>query len=321
MIDPLIETPPDKAAVRRRIEVLSTSLSLPIVRKALGMLEGEHSSHHSLGSDEVMDTRLYEPGDEARTIDWNTSARVGRPMVTLRERLVTSKVWLLLDAGLEMSGSCDSGERAYELACNALCMFAALSLKRGDDISLVFGDSAAIRRVPFHGGFAQFEGTLDASTQDLWLRPRNIEALLSYARTIRDRHSLIVLATDEHALEEVHLKQISAIAQTHPLVLVDVATINPLSMSGYARIFDGNSPRRIPAFMRSDKAAQEVETHRSYLAAALERELRRCGSTMIHPKTSEDMFAQFVRLISSSLAQSTGGQGWPANMPKARSVI
>ena len=33
-----------------------------------------------------MDIRIYEPGDEAKRIDWKTSARVGRPMVVQRER-------------------------------------------------------------------------------------------------------------------------------------------------------------------------------------------------------------------------------------------
>ncbi len=60
-----------------------------------------------------------------------------------------------------MTGVCPSGERAWQVAANALRMFAALSLRRSDDISLVFGDESSITRVPFNGGFAQFERTLD----------------------------------------------------------------------------------------------------------------------------------------------------------------
>ena len=169
-------------SIRARIEALGTSLSLPTVRKALGVLEGEHASQRRGGVDELMDIRVYEPGDEARHIDWSTSARVGRPMVVQRERPSTSRVWLLLDVGREMTGSCPSGEPAYEVAANALRMFAALSLRRSDDVSLVFGDAASITRVPFNGGFAQFERTLDQALQRAWDRPRNIDALLDYAR-------------------------------------------------------------------------------------------------------------------------------------------
>ena len=127
-------------SVRKKIEALGTQLSLPTVRKALGALEGEHASGRRGGSGDAMDVHAYEPGDESRLIDWKTSARQGRPMVVERERLSTSRVWLLMDVGLEMTGVCPSGERAWQVAANALRMFAALSLRRSDDISLVFGD-------------------------------------------------------------------------------------------------------------------------------------------------------------------------------------
>lgn len=83
--------------IRSKIEALGTTLSLPTVRKALGVLEGAHASDKRFGADDVMDIRIYEPGDEAKRIDWKTSARVGRPMVVQRERPSTSRAWLLLD--------------------------------------------------------------------------------------------------------------------------------------------------------------------------------------------------------------------------------
>ena len=102
--------------IRSKIEALGTTLSLPTVRKALGILEGAHASDKRFGADDVMDIRIYEPGDEAKRIDWKTSARVGRPMVVQRERPSTSRAWLLLDVGQEMTGTCVSGERAHQVA-------------------------------------------------------------------------------------------------------------------------------------------------------------------------------------------------------------
>ena len=57
--------------IRSKIETLGTTLSLPTVRKALGILEGAHASDKRFGADDVMDIRIYEPGDEAK--------RIGRP--------------------------------------------------------------------------------------------------------------------------------------------------------------------------------------------------------------------------------------------------
>lgn len=60
---------------------------LPTVRKALGILEGAHASNKRFGADDVVDIHAYEPGDEAKRIDWKTSARAGRPMVVQRDVL------------------------------------------------------------------------------------------------------------------------------------------------------------------------------------------------------------------------------------------
>ncbi|WP_239457396.1 DUF58 domain-containing protein [Bifidobacterium pullorum] len=274
----------------------------------MGVVEGEHASHRPLGSGDMMDARVYEPGDEARLIDWKTSARMGRPMVVNRERLVTSRVWLLMDVGREMTGICPSGERALEVAANGLRMFAALSLRRADTISLVFADAASITRVPFTGGFAQFGRALDGALERDWNQPRNIDALLDYARRIKDREALVVLATDEHALGRRHLEALRRIARTHPVVLIDVATLNPFAArapQGYAAVADGAGARRVPAFLRTARTQAEVTTHREAVAAMVERELARSGSRMIRAGSSEAMFDAFVAMVSRAVAGSS----------------
>ena len=52
----------------------------------------------------------------------------------------------------------------------------------------------------------------------------------------------------------------------------------------------------------------KCETHREYLAASIRHELNRCGSTVIRSDSSERMFHEFVRMVSTALAQSTRNQ-------------
>lgn len=297
--------------VRRRIEALGSRLSLPTVRRALGALEGEHSSDRTGGSDAMLGARPYVYGDEARLIDWKASARLGRPMVAERERLATSRTWLLLDAGREMTGASESGEPVHRVAANALRMFAALSLRRSDDVSLVLGDAASITRMPFHGGFAEFEHALDRALERDWTKGRDVGALLGYARRIRDRRCLLVLATDERALGEDEMRAIGLLASTHPLIVIDVATLNPFSSA--FPVEDGRTGRRVPAFLRSSRAAADVAAHRAWRAAALERSLARTGSRLIHAGSSEAMFDAFVAVVSRSLAVS----GRPSSLAEA----
>ena len=204
-----------------------------------------------------------------------------------------------------MSGSSASGEHAYDVAANALRMFASLSLRRADSVSLIVGDAKNITRIPFNGGFKQFEQTLDTVLQRHWEHARNIDALLDYAVHIKDRRALVVLATDELALQERHIPLIRRIARTHPTVFIDVAMLNPFQPHDLDATLDADTPRRIPAFLIDEQTAQDVNTHREYLASALERELARCGSTMIRSESSLAMFDQFVHLVASLLARST----------------
>ena len=122
-----------------------------------------------------------------------------------------------------------------------------------------------VRRQRFHHPgavqrcLAQFERTLDTALQREWIRPRNIDALLEYARRIRDKEALVVIATEEHALEERHLSAIRMIARTHPMVLIDVATINPFDVSHARVVLDGAGKRRVPAFLRRENTAGKCE--------------------------------------------------------------
>ena len=94
----MIDASATEDRVRRRIEALGASMSLPTVDRALGILEGEHRTRRRGGNDDLLDVRAYETGDEARQIDWKISARSGRAMVVQRERLSSSRVYLLMDA-------------------------------------------------------------------------------------------------------------------------------------------------------------------------------------------------------------------------------
>lgn len=295
--------------IRRKIETLSTQLNLPTVRRALGILEGEHPSGKIGGGYDYQGIRAYETGDEARLIDWHSSARMGRPMVVERERMVTSKSWLLMDAGVEMLASTPHGEVTATVASNALRLFAALCLRRSDEVSLVLADNKTISRIPCQGGFASFESTLDHALSQQFLHPRNIDALLGYAERIRDSNSLIVIATDETAIQNKHIGSIRKLAQTHPLILVSVATLNPLAPNNAIKhITDGYTGRRLPAFLRKPQLGLEVQTHRHYQNLALKRDLTRTGSQLMHVSSSESMLTEFTRTLSTAHLTSSKRQ-------------
>ena len=304
--------------IRRRIEALGSRLSLPTARRALGVLEGEHPSRTRGAGYEFLELREYEPADEARRIDWHASARHGRPMVVNKEREVNGNIWLLLDGSAQMTGAAAGGERSLDVAANALRMFARLSLRRSDGISLVTADADAITRIPFTGGFGRFEMTLDRALTSLGGNQRHIDALLRYAERIRDRRSLVVIATDDMALGEPQIERLRLLATTHPLVVVDVATLNPFDASGPVR--DGVSGRTLGAFLRgrhARKAAEETRARREFLRSSLERQLNRSGATLMAAGSSQGMFDTFVALLSGTMGRASY---LPGSSPRAASA-
>ncbi|WP_300767419.1 DUF58 domain-containing protein [uncultured Bifidobacterium sp.] len=293
--------------VRRKIERLGSSLSMPTVRRALGMLEGEHPSGRPSGDGDVTDIRPYTIEDEARLIDWRASARIGRPVVVSRERMATSRVWMILDVGEEMTGICSNGERAVDVAANALCMVGALSLRRLDDISFVTADSHRIVRTPFHGSLARFESIVDSGVERAGRHPRDARSMLDYLSRIRDRHSLVVVATEEHSITTDHITMLTGIARSHPLILIRVSTVNPLRDHGY-RLSDRRG-RRIPSFMIGSSVAEHIDARRAYVSAMLDRDMTRVGAVHVRADSSETMFDRFLHEMSRVMTPAQGRQG------------
>ena len=105
-------------------------------RKVNDTLAGQYHSvfkGRGLDFDEV---REYVPGDEMRTIDWNVTARAGRPFVKkfTEERELT----ILLVVDVSASGNFGSaGQSKRELAAEMACVLAFSAIRNNDKVGLI----------------------------------------------------------------------------------------------------------------------------------------------------------------------------------------
>src|SRR5258708_33188120 len=96
-------------------------------------------SYHSVFKGRGMDfdeVREYTPGDEVRTIDWNVTARAGRPFVKkfTEERELT--IFLLVD--ISASGNFGSGVASKrDLAAELASVLAFSALPNSDKVGLM----------------------------------------------------------------------------------------------------------------------------------------------------------------------------------------
>src|SRR5437870_3283862 len=122
-------------------------LQLRARRAVQNLFGGEYHSVFKgtgIAFDEV---RAYQPGDDARTIDWNVTARMGQPFIKrfIEERELT--VLLLVD----VSGSNEFGSRARlkrEVAAELAAVLAFSAVSNNDRVGLVQFSDRVERFVP-----------------------------------------------------------------------------------------------------------------------------------------------------------------------------
>ncbi len=141
----------------REIHALSTRIQLPVMRKLLSIMDGQHSALRQGRGWEFMDLAPYQPGDDVREIDWAATARTGSPVIKRHEATANLQVMLVVDTGREMGALAPSGETKEEIALTACEAIAWLSVARGDQIGLVAGDSERVRFMPARSGNAHAE--------------------------------------------------------------------------------------------------------------------------------------------------------------------
>ena len=125
MSAPLLSIPaPDAAAsaqVLRRLE-------LAIVRRLDGRDSGDHTSYAYGPGSERAGARPYAPGDDARLVDWNLTARSGQVWVRQTEADRELETWVVVDRSASLDfGTADCEKR--DVALGAAAAFGMLTLR------------------------------------------------------------------------------------------------------------------------------------------------------------------------------------------------
>ncbi len=116
----------------RRLEIRSK-------RRVDDVFGGEYHSAFKGEGIEFAEVREYEPGDDVRTIDWNVTARAGKPFVKrfTEERQLT----VILAVDLSASGVFGSGAKSKaRLSVETAAVLAAAAARNNDRVGLIMFD-------------------------------------------------------------------------------------------------------------------------------------------------------------------------------------
>ena len=241
------------------------ALELAIARRVDGLLAGDYrSALPGIGS-ELYQVRPYVPGDDVRRIEWNVTARTGKPhvRVELAERVLVT--WLVLDASASMAfGTAE--RRKADVAEGVALAIGYTATRRGNRLGLVtFGAGEPRLRRPRQGRVALLD-TLMALRDDPG-GPGTLAEALRLVDGVAVQRALVVVVSDFRGPRDWR-DPLLGVAARHPTVAVEVRDPREQELAdvGELRLVDPETGRQLRVDTRDRKLRERFAT-----AAADER--------------------------------------------------
>jgi uncharacterized protein (DUF58 family) len=189
-------------------------------RMANDLFAGQYESAYKGRGMEFAEVREYQIGDDIRTIDWNVSARFGRPFVKVfhEERELT--VILILDlSGSHLFGT--KGKFKRELLAEVAGMLAFLAIRTNDKVGAILFSSGVEKYIPPKKGASHvwrlIKEIFTYEPRDL---STNIDAVLTYLNRVAKRHSIVFLISD--CMDSGFETSLRLTAKKHDLTVIQV---------------------------------------------------------------------------------------------------
>jgi uncharacterized protein (DUF58 family) len=276
-------------------------LEMAVTRKLDGLLQGDHLGLVPGGGTEPADGRVYAPGDDARRMDWNLTARTSVPHVrtTIADREL--ETWLVVDN----SASLDFGTAQCEkrdLALAAAATFTFLTVRGGNRVAAsLFGANGAV--IPPRGGRAAALALL----HDLEQRGRaasgpttTLAEALRRIRLTAKRRGLVVLITDLID-ESPWQRELRALSLRHEVVVAEVRDPreSELPAVGLLMLVDPESGERLEVQTSNPKVRARFAEAALARQAQNNRSVRSAGAAHLVLSTDRDWLFDVVRFVAA----------------------
>lgn len=182
------------------------------------LLAGEYSSAFKGRGMEFEEVREYQPGDEIRTIDWNVTARTGKPFVKryVEERELT--VIFLVD--LSASGTFGSIQKTKNEVAAEICALLSFSaIKNNDKVGLIVFTDTIEKFIPPKKGTTH---VLRLIRELLAFSPRQVRTDIAlgidYLGRVTTKRGVVFLVSDFYG--QGYKKPMRITAKRHDLIAV-----------------------------------------------------------------------------------------------------
>jgi len=228
-------------------EILKKVHRLEITTRGLvnDVFSGEYHSVFKGRGMEFSEVREYQVGDDIRTIDWNVTARYGKPFVKVFEEERELTVILMVDAS--SSGEFGSFDRMKgEIGVEICALLAFSAIKNNDKVGLIIFTDQVEKYIPPRKGKSH---VLRVLRELLYFKPEDrmtdVGGALEFLNRVARRRSVVFLVSD--FLSKDFERPLRIANKKHDLVAVHLVDPRETELPdvGYLELEDAETGERI----------------------------------------------------------------------------
>jgi uncharacterized protein (DUF58 family) len=202
-------------------ELLRT-LELTITGRLDGVLHGHYQGLTPGHGSEPGESRLYQPGDDVRRIDWNITARTRETHV--REQIADRDLtaWLVVDVSATMQFGTVSNDKAQVAAAAAACI-GFLTARNQNRLGAVLVAGPSIHVVPPRSGSNQVRAVLSllsAPPASEGLGHADLAGAIDRVGAIANRRGFVAVISDFHG--DAWQPSLARLSLRHDLLAITV---------------------------------------------------------------------------------------------------
>lgn len=290
-------------------ELLRT-LELTINGRLDGVLHGNHQGITPGHGSEPGESRLYQPGDDVRRIDWNVTARTLETHV--REQIADRDLtaWLVVDASAAMRFGTVANDKAQTATAAAACV-GFLTARNQNRLGAVLVAGPSIHVIPPRAGANQVRAILStlADPPDSEGRGRaDLAGALDRVGALAKRRGFVAVISDFAG--DAWQAALARLGMRHDLLAVTVYDPREFDVPpiGLVELVD-------PATGRVREVRVTPKVQEQYAAAADDRRrhrsdaLGRAGADTIDLATDGDWLSAIVQHTQRKRVQAVRGEG------------
>jgi len=271
-------------------EILKKVQQIQIVanRTVNDLFAGQYKSVFRGRGMEFEEVRLYQPGDDIRTIDWNVTARTGDCFIKryCEERELT--VLFVIDISASgIFGSTDHSKLDLVIEIAAMLMFSAL--KNNDKAGLITFCDDVIDFIPPRKGkghvLRMIRQLVDVHPVS---RETKFDTALEFLNRVQKRRAVVFLISD--FLGELPRKTLAISNRRHDLTAITISDRREQALPdvGFVSLRDAETGEVIEVDTRHPRVRELFASHNERRSGALSQQLKRMGVDQLPVGTQGD---------------------------------